>query len=175
MTEPRVSSACQAIQESVYRDLHRIAYRHMSRSPAHPTLQPTMLVHEAWIRMAGRECRSRTHYLALASRAMRHYLIDYLRARTAQKRDGALIRVEMNENIDAGSSPQSDAAIEIEKILRRLVEQDPRKARVVELHVFAGMPLPEIAQELGVSAMTVRRDWQFCRAWLGSVLEQGTP
>ena len=152
--------------ETLYRDLHRIAVSHARRLARHATLQPTLLIHEAWLRLSGRPCGSRTHYLALASRAMRHFVIDYLRARMSQKRDGARIHVLLDEEQHAAPSVDRDRAIDIERVLVRLAREAPRKARVVEMLVFGGMGFSEIARQLDVSVMTVRRDWQFSRAWL---------
>jgi len=156
--------------DTMYGDLHQIASCHARRVVAHPTLQPTLLVHEAWLRLSGRRCSSRTHYLALASRAMRHFIIDYLRAKLSQKREGTRVRVPLEECGQPAASADPVQAIEIEKCLERLATEDPRKARVVELLVFAGMGFAEIARQLEVSEMTVRRDWQFCRAWLSCAL-----
>jgi len=158
--------------ETLYRDLHRIAASHARRLARHATLQPTLLVHEAWLRLSGRSCGSRTHYLALASRAMRHFVIDYLRAKMSQKRDGGRVQVELDEERHAARSVDRDRAIDIERLLVRLTEESPRKARVVELLVFGGMGFSEIAKQLDVSVMTVRRDWQFCRAWLCAALAE---
>lgn len=158
--------------ETLYRDLHRIAASHARRLARHATLQPTLLVHEAWLRLSGRSCGSRTHYLALASRAMRHFVIDYLRAKMSQKRDGGRVQVELDEERHPARSVDRDRAIDIERLLVRLTEESPRKARVVELLVFGGMGFSEIAKQLDVSVMTVRRDWQFCRAWLCAALAE---
>ena len=151
---------------TIYRELRRIAAIHLRRAPAHPTLQPTMLVHEAYLRLSGYPWKSRTHYLALASRAMRQYMIDYLRAKMAQKRDGAWIRVGLED--DPGIAVQADVnrILDIDKLIDRLAEEDPRKATVVELRFFGGLEFSEIAERLKVSLITVKRDWQFCRAWL---------
>lgn len=164
-------------QENTYRELHRIARAHMRRSSSPVTLQPTLLVHEAWLRLTGRACRSHTHFLALASRAMRHFVLDYVRARSAQKRAGGEIRVPFEEESLAGPAAglliDADPTLEIERFVERLDREAPRKAHVVRLHLYRGLELPEIARELRVSVMTVRRDWQFCRAWLCCALRGG--
>lgn len=158
--------------ETIYRDLHRIAVCHWRGFARHATLQPTMLVHEAWLRISGRQCGSRTHYLALASRAMRHFIVDYLRAKTAHKREGARVRVPLEESRHPAVTADHDRIIDLERLLARLAEEEPRKARVVEMLFFGGMAFPEIAKQLGVSVITVKRDWQFSRAWLGCALNQ---
>jgi len=155
-----------AEQDTIYGDLHRISVCHARRWAAHSTLQPTLLVHEAWLRLAGRRWGSRTHYLALASRAMRHFIIDYLRKKLSLKREGTRIRVPLEDCTHPTATANPDRAIEIGRCLERLAQEDPRKARVVEMLIFAGMGFAEIAQQLNVSEKTVRRDWQFCRAWL---------
>jgi RNA polymerase sigma factor (TIGR02999 family) len=129
-----------------------------------------VLAHEAWLRLSGRDCKSRTHYLALASRAMRHFMIDYTRAKLAQKR--AAIRVPLNEGGHAAAAIAQDEVVDIARLLARLAREDPRKARVVEMRFFGGMDLPEIAAELNVSLVTIKRDWQFCRAWLCEALDE---
>ena len=166
MTRTRCDAADWGQQDTMYGDLHRIAVCHARRLVAHPTLQPTMLVHEAWLRLSGRRYGSRTHYLALASRAMRHFVIDYLRAKLSQKREKARVHVPLEACEQPAANADFVRSIAIERCLERLATEDPRKARVVELLVFAGMSFAEIARQLGVSEMTVRRDWQFCRAWL---------
>ena len=154
--------------QTMYAELHRMARFHARRSEANPTLQPTILVHEAWLRLSGQRCRSRTHYLALAGRAMRHFKIDYFRAKAARKRAG--IRVPLEEGIHAATGAKRDQAVDIDRLLKRLAREDPRKARVVEMRFFGGMDLSEIAAELNVSIITIKRDWQFCRAWLCTAL-----
>ena len=171
MTQTPCDAADWGRQDTVYGELHRIAVCHSRRWPAHPTLQPTMLVHEAWLRLTGRRCGSRTHYLALASRAMRHFIIDYLRRKLSLKREGTRVHVPIEHCNQAAATASPDQAIEIGRCLERLAREDPRKARVVEMLVFAGMGFAEIARQLDVSEKTVRRDWQFCRAWLCSALD----
>jgi RNA polymerase sigma factor (TIGR02999 family) len=158
--------------EALYGDLRRIAASHARRLTPHATLQPTLLVHEAWLRLSGRQCGSRTHYLALASRAMRHFVIDYLRAKMSNKRGGARVRVPLDEAMHPAQREDPAQAIDIDRLLVRLADEAPRKARVVEMLVFAGMDFSDTAKQLNVSVMTVRRDWQFCKAWLCAALAE---
>jgi RNA polymerase sigma factor (TIGR02999 family) len=97
---------------------------------------------------------------------MRHFIIDYVRKKLSLKREGTRVRVPLEDCSEPAAGANPDQAIEIERCLERLAQEDPRKARVVEMLVFAGMGFAEIAQQLDVSEKTVRRDWQFCRAWL---------
>lgn len=124
-----------------------------------------MLVHEAWLRLLRQPSRSRTHYLSLAATAMRHFVIDYVRRKMAYKR-------ESRDPADPVISDDFDRelSLDLERAMERLAREDPRKARVVEMRIFEGMEFPHIARELNVSVVTVKRDWQFCRAWLRSAL-----
>jgi RNA polymerase sigma factor (TIGR02999 family) len=153
--------------EAVYSELRRLAAFHLSRRAPQASLQPTALVNETWLRLAGQPWKSRSYFMALASSAMRNVLVDYVRSRLAQKRGGDWTRV----SIEAGG--QSDAmSISLEQVLavhqalQRLSELDERKARVVEMRFFGGMDLEEIAEALEISLITAKRDWQFSRAWL---------
>ena len=137
---------------AVYGELHKIAVIHLSRGGKQPSLQATQLVHEAWLRLAGHGWKSRTHFLALASRTMRMVLIDAVRARMAQKREGEWERLEW--------------IFEIDRALDELALKDERKARVVEMRFFGGLEFPEIAEALEISLSTAKRDWEFSRAWL---------
>jgi RNA polymerase sigma factor (TIGR02999 family) len=154
----------------IYGELRRIAAIHLRRCAPHPTLQPTMLVHEVYLRLSGYPWKSPTHYLALASRAMRHFMIDYLRAKMAQKRDGAWFRVALEDTSGNAVDVDLNRILDIDKLLDRLAEEDPRKASVVEMRFFGGLEFSEIAERLKVSLITVKRDWQFCRAWLFEAL-----
>lgn len=159
--------------EVVYKELRRIAAIHLRRAAPHPTLQPTMLVHEAYLRLSESPWKSRTHYLALASRAMRQFLIDYVRMKMAQKRDGG-VRVDFEDKLhqSAGAATALSSILDIDRLLDRLAKEDPRKASVVEMRFFAGLEFAEIARQLKVSPITVKRDWQFCRAWLFKALTE---
>ena len=161
----------------IYRELRRVAAIHLRRVAAHPTLQPTMLVHEAYLRLHGSSWKSRTHFLALASRAMRQFLIDYIRAKTAEKRAGTWERVVFEDNLVPSGTACTELSrvLDIDRLLDRLAEEDPRKASVVEMRFFGGLEFTEIAEQLKVSLVTIKRDWKFCRAWLFKALtEMGT-
>lgn len=163
--------------------MHRIAEIHLSRSArGHrtPTIQPTALVHEAWLRLSGKAAwKSKTHFLALASRTMRMIMIDAARARLAQKRGGAdAQRVDWSPEVEFGEPRQAvplDQVIEVDRVLTQLAARDERKARVVEMRFFGGLNFEEIAEALDVSVPTAKRDWEFARAWLFSRLGGGGP
>jgi RNA polymerase sigma factor (TIGR02999 family) len=159
----------EAELSTVYDELRRIAAIHLSRSARQPSLQATQLVHEAWLRLSGREWRSKTHFMALASRAMRMVLIDTIRARHAQKREGGRDRVELGPDAEFASQGLScpmETIIDVDRALEELVQTDGRKAQVVEMRFFGGLDFPEIAEALDVSLATAKRDWEFSRAWL---------
>src|SRR5262245_7020415 len=131
-----------------------------------------MLVHEAYLRLSGNSWKSRTHYMAAASKAMRQFLIDYVRRKVAQKRGGTCLRVVMDGGPDNAVEVDMDCVLDIGRLLDRLAQEEPRKASVVEMRFFGGLEFTEIAEELGVSLKTVQRDWQFCRAWLLQALNR---
>lgn len=161
--------------DDIYRELHKIAAIHLSRSASHPSIQTTQLVHEAWLRLHDGGWRSRTHFLALASRVMRAVLIDSIRARKADKRQGDRERVDWAPGVEFAALQLSvpvEQMLDLDLALTALAEKDERKAQVVEMRFFGGMEFGEIAEALGVSLATVKRDWEFARAWLFARLQQ---
>jgi RNA polymerase sigma factor (TIGR02999 family) len=157
----------------VYAELREVAARHLRAERPDHTLTPTALVHEAYLRLAGQQetaWQSRAHFFAMAARAMRRILVDHARARRAAKRSGGE-RVPLDDASDviAGADDAQARAIDLvalDDALARLTALDPRQARVVELRYFAGLEIEEVAELLGVSGMTVKRDWRLARAWL---------
>jgi len=157
----------QADVERIYPELRKIAAFHLKRRAPQASLQPTALVNEAWLRLARHPWKSRSHFMAAASTTMRNVLVDYVRARIAEKRGREWTRV----TIEGGSEPKSMTfnlaqVLDVHHALQRLSEVDARKARVVEMHFFGGMDFDEIAEALNISLVTAKRDWQFSRAWL---------
>jgi RNA polymerase sigma factor (TIGR02999 family) len=156
----------------LYAELRKIAGFQIRRAAKHPTLHPTMLVHEAWVRLQGANYRSKTHYLSLASRVMRNVVVDYIRRKTAERRGGSWqkITLEMHGGTGADTATMQfrmDQILDVDRALELLAARDERKAKVVEMRFFGGMEFEEIAEILGVSVVTVKRDWAFARAWLG--------
>ena len=156
----------------LYAELRKIAGFQMRKAAQHPTLHPTMLVHEAWVRLNGAKYRSKTHYLSLASRVMRNVVVDYIRRKTAERRGGSWQKItwEMHGGTGADKAPvqfRMDQILDVDRALELLAEKDERKAKVVEMRFFGGMEFEEIGEILGVSVVTVKRDWAFARAWLG--------
>lgn len=149
-------------------ELRSIAEAHFQvvNDKAH-TLQPTALVHEAWIRMIGASggIRDRTHFLATSSRAMRSILVDHARRKQCVKRGGDYRRVSLDSSVAARKEKDIDLVV-LDEALKRLAERDERRARVVELRFFGGLTVDETADVLSRSAATVRRDWRLARLWL---------
>jgi RNA polymerase sigma factor (TIGR02999 family) len=172
----RDAAAFGQLVSLLYGELHEIAARHMSGERPDHTLEPTGLVHEAFLRIAGDEpaaYENRAHFLRAASQVMRRVLVDHARARNADKRGGAL-RVTLNEQVAARTEPEIDLLV-LDDALERLAAAEPRWARVVELRFFGGLEIAEVAKALGISTATAKRDWRFARAWLARELRAEDP
>jgi len=156
-----------ADMESIYSELRRLAAFHLRRRAPQSSLQPTALVNETWLRLAQRPWKSRSYFMAVASTAMRNVLVDYVRARLAQKRgrDWARVSIEGGDESE-GLTLSLGHVLAVHEALERLSHLDARKARVVEMRFFGGMEFDEIAEALNISLITAKRDWQFSRAWL---------
>jgi RNA polymerase sigma factor (TIGR02999 family) len=156
----------------VYDELHRIAAASLRGESARHTLQPTELVNELYLRIfAPGSVRlvNRKHLFAIAARQMRRILVDHARSRDAQKRGGGLL-LDLDHNVEPGVKPRD--LLEVDEALSRLAELDERAAQVVELRYFAGTTEQETAEALDISINTVKRDWDFARAWLYKALDQ---
>jgi RNA polymerase sigma factor (TIGR02999 family) len=155
----------------LYSELRRQAGRYMRRERRSHTLQPSGLVNEAYLRLAGSpdlDLHDRAHFFAIAARVMRQVLVDHARRRRAAKREG--VHVTLGD-ADAAAVPLQ--VLDLETALQELTVLDPRQARVVELRFFGGLDVEETADALGLSARTVKREWQTARAWLQHRLLQG--
>ncbi len=157
----------------VYQELRRVASRLMRRERTDHTLSPTAVVHEAVIRLLGDavfdEAANRSYLFASAARAMREVLIDHARRRAAGKRGGSRRRVPLDLVADYFEEQGLDI-IAVHEALDRLAELNDRQAQVMTLRYFGGMTVPQVAEALGVSVVTVERDWRLARAWLGGQL-----
>ena len=153
----------------VYPQLRQIASRFLQQERADHTLEPTALVNEAAVRLLGSgaiEYNDRTHFFALAAQIMRRILIDHARARVAGKRGGAQQRVNLSSIEGWHAAPQSEDVLLLDDALSKLEQADARAAKVVELRFFGGLREEQVAEVLGVSVITVKRDWKVARAWL---------
>lgn len=158
----------------VYDQLRELAARYMQRERAEHTLQPTALVHEAYLKLiAGQavDACDRSHFIGIAARAMRQILVDYARSRAAAKRDGGRM-ITLADDVAATDGRSPVELIMIDRALERLAEVDERQSRVVELRFFGGLGIAETAEVLGVSPATVKRDWVVAKGWLQRELER---
>jgi RNA polymerase sigma factor (TIGR02999 family) len=165
-------AALEKLTPLVYRELRRLAHRYMEGQRPNHTLQTTALVNEAYLRLADQKranFTSRSHFFAVAAKAMRQILVNHAKASQRQKRGGGAAKLELDEA--ALISPEQPREIlDLNEALERLATLDSRKAQVVELRYFGGLKQEEIAEVLKISTVTVRRDWVFARAWLYSEL-----
>lgn len=154
--------------EALYQELKTLARRKLAAESDADLLQPTALVHEAWLRMAGQGVgwSDRSHFMRLAARVMRHVLVDQARARKGRQRDPGALRVTLDSRIPGSEPIASSRLLDIDAALERLARENERCAQALELHYFGGMTYAEIAATLDTSEVTVKRDLRSGRAWL---------
>lgn len=159
--------AAPKLFELLYIELRRLAHYHLKHENPEHTLQATALVHEAYLRLVGvhQNWHNRAHFFAIASSAMRRILVDHARAKHAAKRPFSQQRVDLEEVVLLASEPYDDI-LALDRALDRLSEIDPRQERIVELRYFGGLTSEEAAEALGVSIVTVQREWAVAKAWL---------
>ena len=153
----------------VYPELRRIAARFLNNERKDHTLEPNALVNELCVRLLGAEpilYQDRAHFFAIAAQTMRRILIDHARARGARKRGGEEERVTLTAVEGWSPIGHNDDILSLDQALTKLAKADPRAARVVELRFFGGLREEEVAEVLGISVITVKRDWKVARAWL---------
>jgi len=168
-------AALEKLIPLVEKELHRIAHNHMKRENPGHTLQTTALVNEAYLRLVDQKrvrWQNRSHFFAVAAKMMRRVLLNYARDRDRDKRGGGAIQVSLTEN-DAILDERTVELIALDEALKKLELVDERKCRVVELRYFGGLSVEETAEALGVSAITVIRDWNMAKAWLARELTHG--
>jgi RNA polymerase sigma-70 factor (ECF subfamily) len=161
-------AALDTLMPVVYAELRRIAAGFLRNERREHTLQPTALVNEAYLRLAGQSglhWKSRAHFVGIAAHMMRQVLVDHARRRRAAKRDGALVRVSLDDEAEAEAADGFDL-LALDDALRALAERDARLGRLVELRYFGGLSIAETAEVLGVGTATVEREWRMARAWL---------
>lgn len=163
------TDAHDALAPLVYDELHRLAVHLMRGENSAVTMQPTALVHEAWMRLVEQhstQFNDRAHFFAIAVRLMRRVLVDQARRRSAAKRDGGKHESLDNIDIEAPVSDNADEVLRVHEALQKLALLNERQAQVVELRFFAGLTNEEIAAVIDRSLPTVKRDWTVARAWL---------
>ena len=157
----------------LYDELRALAGKLLSDRGAVITLQPTSLVHEAYLRLVAQrqmDWQDRLHFFSIAARVMRRVLVDHCRARLTQKRGGALLAVELAEA--AGPAPREVDVLTVDRLLTSLEGFDAQQARIVELRFFAGLTIEETAEALAISKATVKRDWVLAKAWMTQQMAQ---
>jgi len=165
-------AAGERIFQIAYEELRQVAGGLMRRERADHTLQPTALVHEAYLRLAGGtrlEWQNRAHFFGIAARAMRQLLVEHARRRGAEKRGGDLQRVTLDSRLGVAAVNEFEI-LELEDALNRLARMDERMARIVELRFFGGLTAEETAHVLDVSRRTVTEDWRVAKMWLAHEL-----
>ena len=165
--EGREGAAGQLIS-LVYGELRRLAQYYLRQERPDHTLEPTALVHELYLRLSAGEpvdWQNRAHFFAVAARQFRRILVNYARDRQAEKRGGKRVKVTLTE-VNGLAAPEQQDLLELDDALEQLSALDERAARVVELRFFGGLTEKEAAEVLGISVATLKRDWEFARAWL---------
>ncbi len=160
--------ALDRLMPLVYQELRRLAHRQMRRERQGDTLQTTALVNEAYVRLVDYErvqARDRSHFLAIASQAMRRILIERARRKRRPKHGGDRRRVDLEEALSVAGAP-ADELLDLDEVLSRLETADPLAAQVVKLRYFAGLTMPEVAAALDISLRQAERNWTFARTWL---------
>ncbi len=171
------SGAVSSLFDLLYRELRVLAISAMRSERGNHTLQPTALIHEAFLRLADNTAsiENRRHFFGIAATAMRRILVEHARARHAVKRGGHAPRVNIDDVAVAAPTALDPVDLEaLDAALTQLATFDPRQARVVELRYFAGLTVEEAADVLDASPRTVKRDWQMARAWLRREMSRAT-
>ena len=160
------STASERLLPLVYAELRQLARAKMAREQPGHTLQPTALLHEAWLRLGDQRFENRAHFFGAAAEAMRRILIERARRKLAARHGGGAEHVDADEIEIAAPTQKDDELLAVHEALDALAAHDPRKAELVKLRYFAGLKIDEAAEVLGISAPTAKRDWTYARAWL---------
>lgn len=168
------AQALERLMPLVYEELHELARRQLGHERPDHSLQPTALLHEAYLRLVGADMQwdGRVHFFAVVARVMRHVLVDHARGRARDKRGGGLTLVTLDEGLAAGATAASDI-LALNDALERLAKLDERRARAIELHYFGGLTYEEVATAMEISPATVHRELRLAKAWLRRELEPG--
>jgi RNA polymerase sigma-70 factor, ECF subfamily len=167
-------SAVDRLFANLYKELHDLAEQCFRRESPSNTIQPTALVHEAYVRLIdqkGVDWQGRAHFLGVAAQAMRRILVDHARKRHADKRGGQWHRVTLNERLIPGFQAET-GLVALDDALKKLAAVDPRQAQMVELRFFGGLSVAETAEVMGISKRSVEREWTMVRAWLRRELDK---
>lgn len=162
-------AALERLMPLVYEELRRIARRHLRNEPQTRTLQTTALVHEAYLRLIDQtriNWQNRAQFFGIAAQMMRRILVDHARKRLRDKRGGKAVVLSLDDNSIDVSDERAAELVALDEALRKLAEQEPAKAKLVELRYFGGLSIEETAEVLGVGTATVIRQWRIVKAWL---------
>ena len=168
--------ALDQLMPLVYGELRRIARQRLRRERPDHTLQPTALVHEAYLRLVdqrGATWQNRAQFFGVAAQLMRRILVDHARRHQAAKRGGSALKVTWDDAV-IPAKERAEELVAVDEALSRLAEMDPRQGRVVELRLFSGLTVEETAEVLDISPATVKREWTAARAWLSREIRQGS-
>lgn len=167
--------AAEELLPLVYNELRKLAAAKMANEPTGHTLQPTALVHEAWLRLVGNDAQiqfaNRAHFFAAAAEAMRRILIERARRKGAGKRGGNWQRIDLDK-VEIAAEADDDTLLVVNEALEKLAKEDPNAAEIAKLRFFGGLTLEEAAQALGVTERTANRYWAFARVWLFDEVRQ---
>jgi len=161
--------AADRLMMLVYDEMRRLAASYLRQQRSDHTLQPTALVHEAYMKLidvSQVNWQDRAHFFAVAAQTMRHILVDHARAVAADKRGGGAQKITLNEAVSFSNQPQNVDLLALDEALQKLAEQDATQSRIVELRFFGGLTVEETAEVLRISPATVKREWSTARAWL---------
>jgi RNA polymerase sigma-70 factor (ECF subfamily) len=183
---PQVTGLLQSLQREnqdaiaelvplLYAELRRLASSYLRRERSDHTLQPTALVHEAYLRLVGQNVRwkNRSHFFGVASQLMRRILVDYARSHRAAKRGGTLGKISFEDNIVVSKETVGNLVV-IDELLDRLAALDPLQGRIIEMRFFGGLTVKQTAEALDISAATVKREWSVAKAWLSREMQRSS-
>ena len=165
-------AALEALTPVVYGELRKLALSYLRRERSDHTLQPTALIHEAYLRLVDQnvpQWRSRSHFFGVAAQLMRQILVDHARARSAAKRGGGEAKLSLDQGIQY-SEERPEQLVALDDALTDLAKLDPRKSKIVELRYFGGLSVEETAEAMGISVATVGRELRFAEAWLHKLI-----
>ncbi|HVE55522.1 MAG TPA: sigma-70 family RNA polymerase sigma factor [Pyrinomonadaceae bacterium] len=168
--------AADRLMMLVYDEMRRLAASYLRQQRSDHTLQPTALVHEAYLKLidvSQVDWQDRAHFFAVAAQTMRHILVDHARAVAADKRGGGAQKIALDEAVSFSNQPQDIDLLALDEALQRLAEQDEQQSRIVELRFFGGLTVEETAEVLRISPATVKREWSTARAWLFRQMKTG--
>lgn len=159
----------------VYNDLRHLAVHYLQRERPDHTLQPTALVHEAYLRLIDQRSvnwQNRAHFYGVAAQMMRRVLVDYARAHRTEKRGGAAPKLSLDDAIGLSDKKEADL-VALDEALTRLAALEPQQSRIVELRFFGGLTVEEVAEVMGISPATIKREWSMAKAWLYREIRTG--